>query len=77
MSQMNITQARELLGWNQSELARRAGENVSNIRDLENGENQNPSWQLVGRVVIALRKGGLKKLQPFDLFPVHDKKAAA
>ena len=76
MSQMTVNEARELLGWSQSELARRAKESVSNIRDLENGVNQNPSWQLVGRVVIALRKGGLKKLQPFDLFPVTERKAA-
>lgn len=75
MSQMTIAQTREMLGWNQSELARRAGESVSNIRDLENGENRNPSWQLVGRVVLAFRKGGLKKIDPFSLFPV-EKKAA-
>lgn len=76
MSQMTVLQARELLGWTQSELARRARESQSNIRDLENGVNQNPSWQLVGRVVLALRKGGLRKLQPFDLFPVQERKAA-
>ena len=75
MSQMTVAQARELVGWNQSELARRAGESVSNIHDLENGENRNPSWQLVGRVVLAFRKAGLKKLQPFDLFPVQQKAA--
>lgn len=76
MSQMTVLQARELLGWTQSELARRAKESQSNIRDLENGVNQNPSWQLVARVVLALRKGGLKKLQPFDLFPVDERRAA-
>lgn len=76
MSQMTIEQARTLLGWTQSELARRAGESVSNIRDLENGENKNPSWQLVGRLVLAFRKGGMKKIEPFDLFPVEEKVAA-
>lgn len=75
MSQMTVVQARELVGWTQSELARQAGESVSNIRDLETGENRNPSWQLVGRVVIALQKGGLKKLDPFSLFPVQQKAA--
>lgn len=76
MPQMTVTQARDLVGWSQSELARRATTSVSNIRDLENGVNPNPSWQLVARIVLALRKGGLRKLQPFDVFPVQDRKAA-
>jgi len=76
MSQVTLTQARGLLGWTQSELARRSSESVSNIRDLENGENGNPSWGLVSRVTAALRKGGLKTLQPETLFPVDTRKTA-
>lgn len=76
MSLMSLAQARELLGWSQSELARRAGESVSNVRDLENGVNTNPSWGLVSRVVTALRKGGLKNIRPEALFPVEIRKTA-
>lgn len=76
MSLMTLGQARDLLGWSQSELARRAGENVSNIRDLENGANGNPSWGLVSRVTAALRKGGLKNIRPETLFPVDMRKSA-
>jgi transcriptional regulator with XRE-family HTH domain len=74
--QLTLVQARELVGWTQSELARRAGESVSNIRDLEQGENGNPSWGLVSRVVGALQKGGLKNLRPEHIFPVETRKTA-
>jgi transcriptional regulator with XRE-family HTH domain len=74
---MTIEQARGYLGWGQSELARRAGESVSNIRDLENGENKNPSWGLVYRVTCAFQRAGLKKIKPEDLFPVADRESRA
>lgn len=75
MSQMTLVTARELLGWTQSRLAREADEHVSNIRDLENGVNQNPSYALVMRVINALKRGGLNGLSPEDIFPVPTKVA--
>lgn len=75
MSQMTLVTARELLGWTQSRLAREADEHVSNIRDLENGVNQNPSYALVMRVINALKRGGLNGLSPEDIFPVPAKVA--
>lgn len=69
MPKMTLNQARELLGWNRSELARKAGQSVSNIQDLEDGSNRNPSFALVMQVIDALRRGGLKNLQPEDIFP--------
>lgn len=77
VTQLTLVEARERLGWTQSELARQAGESVSNIRDLENGENGNPSWGLVSRVVSALQKGGLKKLRPENIFPVVERQQKA
>ena len=68
MPKMTLVEARELLGWNRSELARKAGEAVHNIQDIEDGSNKNPSFVLVMKITGALRKGGLKKLQPEDLF---------
>lgn len=75
MSQMTLTAARELLGWTQSELARRADESTSNIRDLEQGLNANPSWALVSRVINALRDGGLKTIEHEAIFPVAARNA--
>ena len=68
MPKMTLVQARELLGWNRSELARKAGQPVHNIQDIEDGRNANPSFALVMAIVEALRGGGLKKLQPEDIF---------
>ena len=74
---MTLQQARTVLGWSQSELARRAGETHSNIRDLENGGNANPSHALVTRVLRALHRGGLKGLTAQDLFPVAERRREA
>lgn len=73
---MTLSEARELLKWSQSELARQSGETHSNIRDLENGRNGNPSHALVMSVITALRGGGLKGLKPEDIFPVSVEKAS-
>lgn len=73
MAQIPLEQARELVGWTQSRLAREAGEHVSNIRDLENGVNSNPNYALVMRVTTALRRAGLTALNPEDMFPVTEK----
>lgn len=68
MPKMTLAEARELLGWNRSELARKAGQPVHNIQDIEDGSNKNPSFTIVMSITEALRKGGLKKLQPEDVF---------
>lgn len=68
MPKMTLGQARELLGWNRSELARQSGQHVSNIQDIEDGSNKNPSFVTVMQIVSALREGGLKNLQPEDIF---------
>lgn len=66
---MTLQEARQRLGWSQAELARRAGQTHSNVRDLENGRNGNPSHALVMSLVRALRDGGLSELSSEDLFP--------
>lgn len=68
MPKMTLADARELLGWNRSELARKAGQSVSNIQDIEDGSNKNPSFAVVMQIVGALREGGLKNVQPEDIF---------
>ena len=73
---MTLQEARTLLGWSQSELARRSGETHSNVRDLENGTNANPSHALVTRIMRALHAGGLRGVTADDVFPVRAKKGA-
>lgn len=68
MPKMTLAAARELLGWNRSELARRSGQHVSNIQDIEDGSNRNPGFATVMQIVGALRDGGLTNLQPEDIF---------
>lgn len=70
MAQMTLVKARELIGWTQSRLARESGESVSTIRDLEIGEIKRPSYEVVMRVIAALRRGGLSRIAPEDIFPV-------
>jgi transcriptional regulator with XRE-family HTH domain len=64
---MTLSEARGLVEWTQSELARRAGEPQSNIAALENGRNNNPSHALVMKIVTAFRAGGLPGFRPEDL----------
>lgn len=73
---MTLTQARELLGWNRSELARKAQQPVGNIQDIEDGSNGNPSFSLVMAITDALREGGLKNLKPEDIFDPKKKAVA-
>lgn len=67
---MTLVQARELINWSQSDLAREAKESNSTISELENGHNENPSYGLVMRVVKALQRGGLTGVTAEDIFPV-------
>jgi len=68
---MSLTDARVLLGWTLSELAREADVSVSVVHDLENGRNKNPGYQLVMRIVKALQRGGLSGINAEDIFPVE------
>lgn len=70
---MTLAQARELTSLSQSELARRAGLTRQDIYDIESGNNQRPSWQVVGRIVQAIRDSGMPGLQPEQLFPLAEK----
>lgn len=77
MAQMSLVKARELIGWTQSRLARESGESVSTIRDLEIGDIKRPSYEVVMRVIGALRNGGLTGINPEDIFPVPDRSEVA
>lgn len=68
MPKMTLAGARELLGWNKSELARKASLSAHNIQDIEDGSIKNPSFAIVMQITNALREGGLKNLQPEDIF---------
>lgn len=41
-------------GMSQSELARRSGHAVSTIHGIENGNNQNPSFKMIGDIAMVL-----------------------
>lgn len=69
---MTLEHARGLVGLSQSELARRAGLKRQDIYDLESGNNQRPSWQVVGRIVQAIRDSGMPGLQPEQIFPIAE-----
>jgi transcriptional regulator with XRE-family HTH domain len=71
MSRMSLEDARRLLGWSLRRLAREADVHVSNIADIEKDRNKRPAYELVMKIIGALRRGGLQGLQPEDLFPVE------
>jgi transcriptional regulator with XRE-family HTH domain len=73
---MTLVQARTLIGWNQTDLARESQQSNSTISDLEAGDNKNPSYSLVMSVIGALQRGGLKNLTAEDIFPVKKKAVA-
>ena len=70
MAKFTLIEAREMVGWTQTELAEAAGTAISTISDLERGGNRNPGYALVMRIVGALQRGGMKGLKPEDVFPV-------
>lgn len=74
---ITVTDARTLLGWTQSHLARRSGVPVSTLNEIESGDNRNPGYQVVMRIVKALQAGGLVGLTAEDVFPVVEPKAVA
>jgi len=71
MPKVTLTQARELVGWTQTRLAREASAAVSSINELEHGHNTNPGYQLAMRIVQALQRGGLAGVSVEAIFPVE------
>lgn len=69
---MTLTQARQLLGWNQTRLAKEAGEKISAIFDLESGRNLRPAYVLVMHIFHALQRGGLRGVAVEEIFPVPE-----
>lgn len=72
MKKSPLANAREMLGWTQTQLAEAAEVSVSAISELERGHYRNPSFSLVMRVVGALQRGGLKGLKAEDLVSIAD-----
>lgn len=71
MPKLTLSEARKAIGWTLTRLATEAGTSVSVIHDLENGRNKNPGYQLVMRIVSALKRGGLAGIAAEDIFPIH------
>ena len=76
MPNITITDARTLLGWTQSRLARQSGVPISTLNEIESGDNKNPGYQVVMRIVKALQAGGLVGLEPEHVLPVEPKAVA-
>ena len=70
MAKTTLKQARQQVGWTQTQLANEVGAGVSTINELENSETPNPGYQLVMRIVLALRSKGLE-LEAEDIFPIE------
>lgn len=51
---MTIRRLRKAHGYNQTELATRAGTRTTTISELENGLNPNPGWDLIDRISKVL-----------------------
>jgi predicted transcriptional regulator len=68
---MTLREARRLLGWSQTHLARRSGVKQQQISILELGEIERVAWMDVSRLVTALQRAGLKGITAEELFPVE------
>jgi transcriptional regulator with XRE-family HTH domain len=71
MAQMTLAHARGLLGWTQTELAKRSGVRASTICRIESGELTRYSYVVVMKLIAALQDGGLKGVSAEDVFPVE------
>lgn len=76
MAKLSLTEARGLVDWTQTRLAREVGVSVSTINEIESGVNKNPGYQLVMRIIKALQLAGLPGLSAEDVFPVEPKAVA-
>ena len=54
MLSQKIRQARIDRGLSESELARQSGHAVSTIHGIENGDNENPGFKLIGDIASVL-----------------------
>ncbi len=54
MLNQRIKQARIDMGLSESELARQSGHAVSTIHGIENGDNENPGFKLIGDIATVL-----------------------
>jgi transcriptional regulator with XRE-family HTH domain len=68
---MTLKDARRLLGWSQTHLARRSGLSQQMISYLETGQIKRVAWVDVARLVVALQRAGLKGITADELFPVE------
>jgi transcriptional regulator with XRE-family HTH domain len=68
MAHLTLSQARGLLKWTQSRLARESGAHLMTLRDVESGSTKRPNFHLVMQLVNALRRGGMPGLMPEDIF---------
>jgi predicted transcriptional regulator len=74
---MTLKQARELVGINQSELARTAGVTKFVVSDLERGRLKYPNvaYGTIVKIVRGLQRHGLPGLQLEAVFPIEDEAA--
>jgi transcriptional regulator with XRE-family HTH domain len=68
---MTMKDARKLLGWSQTHLARRSGLSQQMVSYLETGQIKRVAWTDVSRLVMALQRAGLKGITAEELFPVE------
>lgn len=65
---MTLKEARLALKLTQAELDRRAGVPRHTTHDIEQGNNGNPSWNIVRKLMAALHKAGLVGLTAEEIF---------
>jgi len=65
---MDLKVARQIAGFSQEELAKRAGVSPTMISRLEGGSRRRPSYEAIVRIARALN------LAPDQLFPVPSRK---
>lgn len=71
-----LQHARKLTGLSQGQLARAAGlASAVIVSDIEIGRNKRPAYDVVVRIVRALKANGMPGLEIEDLFPVPGKAA--
>lgn len=65
---MTLKDVREALGLSQVELDRRASVPRGTVGDIESGRNANPTINVCGEIVTALRRAGAKGVDVESLF---------
>lgn len=72
MAKLSLVDARGLLGWSRTRLCEEASLRPSTLSEIETGHNNNPGYQTVMRIIVALQRGGLQGLKPEDIFAVTE-----